>query len=86
MKSQLKQSPTEAFTTFCDCPTNFDLVITDKNMPDMTGFELAEKILKIQPGQPVILCSGYSDRTDIEKARSIGFKIDFKTTDHARIG
>jgi CheY-like chemotaxis protein len=71
----IKRSSIEAFTTFCDCPENFDLVITDKSMPDMTGFELAEKILKIQPGMPVILCSGYNDRTDIDKARSIGLKL-----------
>jgi CheY-like chemotaxis protein len=44
-------------------------------MPDMTGFELIDKILKIKPGQPVILCSGYSDRTDIEKARSMNLKL-----------
>ena len=44
-------------------------------MPEMTGFELIEKILKIQPDQPVMLCSGYSDRTDVEKARSIGLKL-----------
>jgi len=70
----IKTSATEAFKIFYDHPTNFDLVITDKNMPDMTGFELANKILKIQPGLPIILCSGYSDRTDIEKARYMGFK------------
>jgi signal transduction histidine kinase/CheY-like chemotaxis protein len=71
----IKTSPTEAFKTFCDCPTIFDLVITDNNMPDMTGFELIEKIRKIQPGQHLILCSGYSDRTDVEKARSIDLKL-----------
>ena len=74
-KVTIKTNPTEAFKTFCDCPTIFDLVITDKNMPEMTGFELIEKILKIQPGQPVILCSGYSDRTDVEKAHSIDLKL-----------
>jgi len=70
----IETSPTEGLNTFCDHPTNFDLVITDKSMPDMTGFELAEKILRIQPNIPIILCSGYSDRTDIKKARAMGFK------------
>jgi len=70
----IETSPTEGLNTFCNHPTNFDLVITDKNMPDMTGFELAEKMLQIQPNIPIILCSGYSDRTDIKKARAMGFK------------
>ena len=35
-----------------------DLVITDTNMPKMDGLQLAEKILAINPGQPVSLMSG----------------------------
>ena len=70
----IKTNPTEGLNTFCDHPEDFDLVITDKSMPDMTGFELAEKMLRIQPNIPIILCSGYSDRTDFEKARAMGFK------------
>ena len=41
----------------------FDLVLTDQTMPEMTGRELARKMLEIRPDLPVILCSGFSEMT-----------------------
>jgi PAS domain S-box-containing protein len=55
-------------------PDNFDLVITDMTMPDMTGAELAVQILKIKPGMPIILCTGYSEQINEEKAKSLGIR------------
>ena len=49
----------EALKTFKDNPQQFDLVITDEVMPDITGITLAEELSKIQPETPIILCSGY---------------------------
>ena len=40
---------------------NFDLVITDQAMPNMTGVELARELHKISPRLPVILASGYAE-------------------------
>lgn len=37
----------------------FDLVITDQTMPDVNGIELAERLHRIRPDLPVILCTGY---------------------------
>lgn len=51
-------SSIEAFTLFKNAPQSYDLVITDKTMPQMTGETLAEKIWQIRPGIPIILCSG----------------------------
>jgi len=65
-------NPLEALTAFRASPKEFDLVITDMTMPEMTGDILAEKILNIQPGVPVILCTGYSKLMSPDKARSIG--------------
>ncbi len=48
----------EALATFERAPERFDLVMTDRSMPYMTGEELAGKILHIRPEMPVILCSG----------------------------
>ena len=52
----------EALSRFRASPDHYDLVITDMTMPHMTGDALAEQILRIRPGVPVILCTGYSER------------------------
>ncbi len=51
-------SSLQALDIFKANPHQFDLVITDYTMPHMTGLELANELLKIQPNLPVILCSG----------------------------
>ncbi len=51
-----------------------DLVITDQTMPDLSGFELAQEIMKIKPEMPIILCSGYSSVMTKEEALAIGIK------------
>jgi len=51
-----------------------DLVITDMTMPNMTGSELAQKLFEIEPELPIILCSGFSELIDREKAISMGIK------------
>ena len=69
-----KTNPIEAFETFRDKPDQFDLVITDMTMPDMTGDILAKKIMKIRPNIPIILSTGFSRRITPEKAKEIGIK------------
>ena len=39
----------------------FDLVLTDRAMPEMNGDQLAVEIKKIKPKQPVILLTGFGD-------------------------
>ena len=39
----------------------FDLVITDKAMPEMNGEQLAANIFKLVPSLPVILMTGFGD-------------------------
>lgn len=58
----------KAFELFGRRPEIFDLLLTDQTMPDMTGLELAEKIRKLRPDMPVILCTGYNDKATREKA------------------
>jgi PAS domain S-box-containing protein len=55
-------------------PSRFDLVITDQTMPDMTGLELAKRILAIRPDMPVILCTGFSHLVDADSARGAGIR------------
>ncbi len=39
----------------------FDLVMTDRSMPEMNGDALAAEIKKIKPAQPVLLLTGFGD-------------------------
>lgn len=55
-------------------PDDFDLVITDQTMPNLSGVELAQEILKVTPDMPIILCSGYSSVITQEGALAIGIK------------
>ncbi len=70
----VKTDSLEALTLFQDNPTQFDLVITDQTMPNMTGAELAKQLLQIRPGLPIILCTGYSSKVDKVMAREIGIR------------
>ena len=47
--------------TFFECPSNFDLIVTDQNMPHLTGTMLADEISKSVPEIPIILLSGFVD-------------------------
>ena len=63
----------EALALFNKNPDRFDLVITDKNMPHMTGFDFGREIHRIKPDVPLILCTGSQDQYDIDKAKELGF-------------
>jgi len=63
-----------ALSEFIRSPNYYDLLITDQTMPDITGSDLAQQILKIRPGMPIILCTGFSNLISQEKASSLGIK------------
>ena len=67
-------SSIDAWEVFQNSPNEFDLVITDMTMPNMTGKELAEKIIFISPEIPVILCTGFSEQIDEESAKTMGIR------------
>jgi CheY-like chemotaxis protein len=43
-------------------------------MPNMTGDTLSMEMIKIRPGIPIILCTGYSKKITDETASAIGIK------------
>jgi len=43
-------------------PARFDLLLTDMNMPEMTGDILIARVRALLPTIPVILCTGYSQK------------------------
>ncbi|MBW2247936.1 MAG: response regulator [Deltaproteobacteria bacterium] len=65
-------SSLDALDLFRSKPDQFDLVITDLTMPKMTGDKLVKEILNIRPEMPIIICTGFSEKMDGEKAREIG--------------
>jgi PAS domain S-box-containing protein len=69
----------EALRAFQSNPDAFDLVVTDMTMPKMSGLELAEAILRIRPGFPIVLCTGFDVTMDNEKIAERGLRgIIFK--------
>lgn len=62
----------DALRTFRADADRFDLVITDLAMPQMTGDQLARQIMAIKPEVRIIICTGFSESLDAEKARQIG--------------
>jgi PAS domain S-box-containing protein len=69
-----KSNSMEGLNLFKAQPDRFDLVITDMTMPNLTGDKLALELMKIRPGIPIILCTGYSESINEKKAKKIGIK------------
>jgi len=67
-------NPIETLEAFQAEPDRFDLVITDMTMPQMTGEKLVQELIKIRSDISVILCTGYSERIDKEKAKTLGIR------------
>ncbi len=67
-----KADSLEALDTFRESPQAFDLIITDQTMPKMTGEKLAEAFLSIRSDIPVILCTGFSELINADKAKALG--------------
>ena len=47
---------------------------TDRTLPKMTGIVLSQKILKIHPDIPIILCSGVKEHDIEAQVKSLGIK------------
>jgi signal transduction histidine kinase len=64
-------SASEAMQKFCAEP--FDLVITDRAMPEGNGDELAALIKGLQPLKPIIMLTGFADfiREDDESSQNV---------------
>jgi CheY-like chemotaxis protein len=67
-------SSLEALNTFAHQPDQFDLVITDMTMPQLSGDRLARRLWEIRPDLPVILCTGYNEMISEDKAIAMGIR------------
>jgi len=69
-------NPRKALDAFKSSKDSYDLIITDKTMPKMTGLDLAKEIKKIRPDIPILLCTGFQDKDldgKVQKAGITGY-------------
>jgi PAS domain S-box-containing protein len=55
-------------------PDHFDLVLSDMNMPGMSGIDVAREILSLRPDLPVVITTGYIRASDVAAARAAGVR------------
>jgi PAS domain S-box-containing protein len=73
-----KTDSIKALEVFKQKPDLFDLIITDQTMPNMTGLDLAKKILAVRPDLPIVLCTGFGTETTEKKALAAGIHTYIK--------
>jgi PAS domain S-box-containing protein len=71
-------SATEALSLFSKGEREFDLLITDLTMPDLTGIELTARFRSLRPDLPVVLFTGYSEQFSRQLADQAGI-LDYCT-------
>ncbi len=59
-------------------PQAFDVVVTDYNMPEMSGLELASALHQLRPDLPLVLSSGLMSEALREQARQVGVRVVLK--------
>jgi PAS domain S-box-containing protein len=58
---QCFQRSLEALQEIRNNPNQYDLLITDQTMPEMTGVQLIQEVRKVNASLPIILCTGFSE-------------------------
>ena len=66
--------PGKALQALTANPGSFDVVVTDVSMPGMSGFHLAQAVLKLRADLPVLMTSGYIRPQDRDAATSLGVR------------
>ena len=69
-----RTSSSDALKAFAAHPGDFDLVISDMTMPNMTGDQLARQLIAMRPDIPIIICTGFSEHINQHKASTMGIK------------
>lgn len=62
----------EAWEMFHPDPTAFDVIISDYNMPEMTGIDLASNVFQARPNMPYIICTGFASGFTEKQAQDMG--------------
>ena len=67
-------SADEALAAFRLQPDAFDAVVTDYNMPGLSGMDVAVAVMTERPSMLVALASGYLRPSEAEHARALGIR------------
>jgi PAS domain S-box-containing protein len=67
-----------ALEVFSARPNEFDLIITDYTMPNLTGLDLAKKIRRLRPDIPILLCTGFSEKITPNSVKELGIGLLMK--------
>ena len=66
--------PEEAIAVFMEGPHHFDVVVTDLNMPRLSGLDVARTVHATQPSMPIILVSGFLSGENIPPPEDSGIR------------
>ena len=67
-------SGAEALGAFREAPGDFGAVISDQQMPEMTGIQLARRVFAIRDDVPFVLLTGYTGAGAPEAAARVGIR------------
>lgn len=67
-------SSADALKAFESDSSAIDLVLTDLTMQNMTGVQLAKRLISIRPDIPIIISTGYSEKISDQKKNALGIK------------
>ncbi|QXD24110.1 response regulator [Opitutia bacterium ISCC 51] len=62
----------EAWDMIRTDPSAFDVIISDYNMPEMTGIDLASNVFKDRPNMPFIISTGFASGFTEKQAEDLG--------------
>jgi PAS domain S-box-containing protein len=69
---EIYENPKIALRVFKERAHNFNLILSDTTMPEMTGDQFVTKIREFNQEIPIILCTGYNSRVDEQFVKTIG--------------
>ena len=64
----------QALAAFEENPDDYDLIISDMTMPNLSGLELAQAVQSIRADMPIVICTGFSEMMSREKLAEAGVR------------
>ena len=67
-----------ALQLFTAAPDEFDLIITDYTMPNLTGADVVEATRRIRPNVPIVISTGFNEKMTENTAAEMGVQFLLK--------